>query len=305
MRLASCIFTSVLLAIPLASMENEMQNPNVSVRAQVKNTASPAQTPSIATAFEAPSQNQNPALPSWAFTPPTPRVNRAYDDTVLHVSNSTLGYTKAQITDLYGPPDWFPKSHPPAPKVVLEGRKPVVTACGYCHLPNGFGRPENESIAGLPADYILEQLEDFKNDRRHSSVPMMATILMIPIAKWATQEEMKEAANYFSSVKPMKWIRVVETNTVPKTHASARMWVADEAGATEPIGQRVIEVSEKFELTEMRDSASGFIAYVPVGALKKGEALVKTGGKGKTTPCTMCHGQNLKGLGNIPSIAGR
>jgi cytochrome c553 len=31
---------------------------------------------------------------------------------------------------------------------------------------------------------------------------------------------------------------------------------------------------------------------------------VKTGG-GKSAPCVMCHGQNLKGLGDWPAIAGR
>jgi cytochrome c553 len=258
-------------------------------------------------------ENRNPPLPSWAFAPSGPRgagvVSRAAlppdDGTVLYVPGSSLGYTRTQIRNLYGPPDWFPNSHPEMPMVVSQGRKPVLTACSYCHLPNGFGRPENQSIAGLPAGYIEEQLEDFKNDRRHSSVPAMAVVLMIPVAKSATHEEIEEAAEYFASVKPRKWIRVVETSKVPKSHPSGWMWVVDEGGGTEPIGQRVIEVSENQERTEMRDESSGFVAYAPIGSLKRGERLVRTGGNGKTTPCTICHGPNLKGLGNIPSIAGR
>jgi cytochrome c553 len=43
---------------------------------------------------------------------------------------------------------------------------------------------------------------------------------------------------------------------------------------------------------------------VPVGSLAKGEALVK-GGVGKTIQCNVCHGPDLKGLGPLPSIAGR
>jgi hypothetical protein len=33
--------------------------------------------------------------------------------------------------------------------------------------------------------------------------------------------------------------------------------------------------------------------------------LVTTGGGGKTLPCTICHGPDLKGVGDIPPIAGR
>jgi cytochrome c553 len=44
---------------------------------------------------------------------------------------------------------------------------------------------------------------------------------------------------------------------------------------------------------------------VPVGSIKKGEALVTTGGNGRTVACTVCHGADLKGLGPVPQIAGR
>jgi cytochrome c553 len=39
--------------------------------------------------------------------------------------------------------------------------------------------------------------------------------------------------------------------------------------------------------------------------VKKGEALVTTGGNGKTVACGVCHGADLKGLGPVPGIAGR
>ena len=81
--------------------------------------------------------------------------------------------------------------------------------------------------------------------------------------------------------------------------------VVIEGGGNEPIGNRVIEVSENLEKTELRDPTSGFVAYVPKGSLAKGKDLVTTGGNGKTMSCTMCHGADLKGTGNIPSIAGR
>ena len=31
---------------------------------------------------------------------------------------------------------------------------------------------------------------------------------------------------------------------------------------------------------------------------------MKTGGSGKTVPCAICHGDELKGLGEVPRIAG-
>jgi cytochrome c553 len=88
------------------------------------------------------------------------------------------------------------------------------------------------------------------------------------------------------------------------------MLVVQKGGATEPVGERVIEVSEDFEQSELRDPESGFVAYVPRGSLKAGEALVKTGGRGRFLSCTVCHGKDLKGqyrkgMGNVPPIAGR
>jgi cytochrome c553 len=72
-----------------------------------------------------------------------------------------------------------------------------------------------------------------------------------------------------------------------------------EAGK-EAIGQRIIEAPEKTEETELlRNPRSGFIAYVPVGSIKKGEALARTG------QCALCHGAALEGLGPVPSLAGR
>ena len=73
----------------------------------------------------------------------------------------------------------------------------------------------------------------------------------------------------------------------------------------QPVGARVVEVPDDLLRFESRDSRSTFTAYVPVGSLAKGEALVMKGGPGKTTQCALCHGADLKGLGPLPSIAGR
>jgi cytochrome c553 len=150
-------------------------------------------------------------------------------------------------------------------------------------------------------------MNDFKNGARKSADSRKNnTNAMIGFAKGMTDDEIKAAAEYFGSVKWTPWIKVVETDTVPKTRIEAGMFVALEGNEKEPIGQRIIEVPENTEgTTLLRDARSGFIAYVPVGSLKKGEALVTTGGAAKTTACAACHGADLQGLGPVPGIAGR
>jgi cytochrome c553 len=128
---------------------------------------------------------------------------------------------------------------------------------------------------------------------------------MVGFAQAMTDQEIKDAAKYYSSIPWTQYIRVVETKTVPKTRLVNGMFVKLEGSETEPLGARIVESPESYERTEIRDPHSGFVAYVPVGSIKAGEALVKTGGNGKTTACAVCHGPTLEGLGPVPGIAGR
>src|SRR5262249_14112372 len=98
----------------------------------------------------------------------------------------------------------------------------------------------------------------------------------------------------------------VETATPPKTYVSvlARHRMVTPDGGTEPIGRRIIQIPEDAMRTNIRDPRSGFIAYVPPGSIAKGQALVRTGGSGKTVQCALCHGEALTGLGEVPRIAG-
>jgi cytochrome c553 len=248
--------------------------------------------------------------PAWAYpvnAPGAPAAAPAPDDgSAKRVPGSAVSLTLAQTRDAFDVPDWRPADHPPMPDVVSHGRKPGVRACGYCHLPNGFGRPENSSLAGLPASYIVQQMADYKNGLRKSSEPRMGPpTAMLAVANAATEEEVRIAADYFSTVQPRPWIRVVETDRVPLTRVAGSMFVAVEDGGTEPIGRRIVELPEDRARTELRDAGSGFVAYVPTGSVKRGEALVVTGGEGKTIRCGICHGDDLKGLGPVPGIAGR
>jgi cytochrome c553 len=223
------------------------------------------------------------------------------------VPGSKVHFTEAGVNDRFNVPDWFPGDHPPLPEVVARGKPPKVFACGYCHLPNGQGRPENAPLAGQPGQYIIEQVTEMKEGRRKTSSPTMGSIKsMYQIAAAVRPEDLKVAADYFSRLKYKKWIKVVETDTVPKTRLSVGMYLPLEGNEKEPLGQRIIETPEQPDATEMlRDPRSGFIAYVPFGSIKKGEALVTQGGAGKTVACAVCHGADLKGLGPVPGIAGR
>lgn len=249
--------------------------------------------------------------PAWAFPVNPPAVPGAAaapapDDSPRHVPGTAVAFTMAQTRDAFSPPDWHPDSHAAMPDIVAHGRRPDVRACGFCHLPNGQGRPENSSLAGLPAAYIVQQMADYRNGLRKSSEPKMGPpAAMLALAKAANEAEVKMAADYFTSLKIKPWIRVVETATVPKTRVAGSMFVPAEEGGTEPIGQRIIETPEDRGRTELRDSTSGFVAYVPVGSIAKGEALVTTGGPGRTVACGVCHGADLKGLGPVPGLAGR
>src|SRR5438132_1553576 len=115
-----------------------------------------------------------------------------------------------------------------------------------------------------------------------------------------TDEEVKAAAEYFGSMKWTPWIKVVESEMVPKTRLAGGLFLAVEGAGKEPLGQRIIEMPVNTEATEvLRDPRSGFIAYAPVGSIKKGEALVASGG-GTTLQCGVCYGADWKGLGPVP-----
>jgi cytochrome c553 len=254
-------------------------------------------------------QSQAPVPPPWAYTinpPPVPGAKPSPPDPAPQVvPGTTVTFTVTQTRDAFNPPDWHPYGHPAMPESVAHGRRPEMRACGFCHLTNGQGRPENASLAGLPAAYIIQQMEDFRSGNRKSAEPRMGPPnAMIQDAKAATDSEVRAAAEYFSSFPFKKWIRVVEAKEVPKTRIAGSMHVPGEAG-TEPLGDRIIEMPEDLRRTELRDGQSGFVAYVPRGSIAKGEKLVKTGGSGKSVACGTCHGRDLKGLGPIPPLAGR
>jgi len=246
-------------------------------------------------------------VPAWAYPVNPPDFKPTPDDgRTLQVPDSTVTYKIPQVRNPFLSPDWHPEDHPIRPDVVAAGRSPDVWACGFCHRSTGPGGPENASLTGLPAAYILQQIADFKSGARNGAIPTRIPLTaMIKVAKGMTDEEASAAAAYFSSLPPKKLYTVVEATEAPKVHVYNWAYMKDQPEATEALGERIVEIPKDTERFEARDSRVEFVVYAPVGSIARGKAIVETGA-GKTTACIACHGTALTGLGPyIPPIAGR
>lgn len=225
------------------------------------------------------------------------------------VPGSDLELTQEQIDDHWNPPDWFPDSHyAPVPDVVAHGAGPTVRACAACHGFTGAGHPESSHLAGLTASYITRQMADFRSGAQRSPSGSSA---MRRDRYWMntfepTQEQIEEAAEWFSGLPVIDWIdEVIETDTVPRTYiGDGRMRHIHPDGGTEPINGRIIEVPQDRELATARHPNSGFTVYAPTGSVARGEELVTTGADGRTLACATCHGEDLKGFGDTPRLTG-
>ena len=257
---------------------------------------------------------------------PRPQPLAPTPDTLLRIPGSNVACTFLSIDrpgdgthdGVLDVCDWYPEDRGSLrmPDVVRRGRKIAhadgtwngkegIRACGQCHLPTGAGRSENGQPAGLSRAYILQQLEDFRNGLRHSSDPKKENaVRMTNFAKGMTAAEMVQTADFFAALPypPVgvdRYIKVVETDMVPVAYAQGGMFHAVKGAGQEPIGDRIIEVPADPFLNEHRDGKSGFIAYVPRGSVKSGEAIAAK------ARCAMCHGPELNGSPVAPTIAGR
>jgi cytochrome c553 len=225
------------------------------------------------------------------------------------VPGSDLELSQEQIDDHWNPPDWFPDDHyAPVPDVVAHGAGPNVRACAACHGFTGAGHPESSHLAGLTVGYITRQMADFRSGAQRSPSGSSA---MRRDRFWMstfepTQEQIQQAAEWYAGMPVIDWIdEVIETDTVPRTYiGDGRMRHIHPDGGTEPIDGRIIEVPQDRELATARHPNSGFTVYAPTGSVARGEELVTTGADGRTVACFTCHGEDLKGLGDTPRLAG-
>jgi cytochrome c553 len=254
-------------------------------------------------------------LPEWAYTPPNPpgappppSSLPTDDNAIVRIPGVERTLTRGQLRGVKEIPDWRPEEHVGAPDVVrfgrtAEGGAVLVRACGFCHLADGGGRPENASVNGLPVAYFIQQMQDFKNGLRDSADHRKNnTNMMIGFSKLATDAEVKAAAEYFASKPYGKRIKVIESRTAPKVRLQGGMHMpvpAAEGGGMEPIGEQIVEVPDDHLRAEARDTHMGYTAYVPVDSINRGKQLAAA------YQCTTCHGANLEGMGPVPPLAGR
>jgi cytochrome c553 len=272
--------------------------------------------------------NEPEPLWAWAYsTPPKPgdkavpqaaptrdlRPNEDPEEQTKprKVEGSSATYSLVDVRDGHDVIDWFPGDHPPMPDIIRHGPASLMAergrACGSCHLPNGKGRPENAPPAGQPVAYTIRQLQDMRNGLRNSSDPRKPnTPTMNLLAKAMTDEEIREAAEYFAAIPWTPWMRVIEADLIPKMEIEeGNMYITVGTEPTEPLAGRIVETPEdEHQANVLRNPRSGWVVYVPVGSLAKGKELVMTGA-GKTIQCTICHGADLMGLADVPGIAGR
>jgi cytochrome c553 len=250
-------------------------------------------------------------VPAWAFPVVIPgtTVPSVPNDSVTqqHVPHSAAAYTQLRARDRFDVVDWHPETHKPAPNVVVHGRKPGMMACGFCHLPDGMGRPENAMIAGLRDDYIVAQVEEMKSHQRGSAspTPFPPTVAMRLIADSVSHAELVEAARYFAKVKARPMTKVIEADSVPRTVASNGLYVKAPDGGTESLGKRVVEFPVDLNRHELRDSRAEYVAYVPRGSVARGRALATGKAISGLQGCESCHGSKLRGSRSTPPLAGR
>jgi len=246
-------------------------------------------------------------VPAWAFpvSPAGPGGPPSVVDTITpqHIPGSHAAFTEAQVNNPFFVMDWFPDAHPPMPDVVARGRRPSVLACGYCHLADGAGRPENAMLAGLSADYIIAQMAEMKSGARKgasggTNINAVPAARMADIANAATSDEVVQAARYFATLKPRQRGRVIETTEVPRTIVGRGLYLRAPDGGVEPLGQRLIEIPEDASRHERHDPYVAYVAYVPSGSIAHGHTLA-------ATVCSSCHGADLRGVASVPPLAGR
>ncbi|MDE3160709.1 MAG: hypothetical protein KGM92_18235, partial [Acidobacteriota bacterium] len=80
-----------------------------------------------------------------------------------HLFGSRWPFTRAQISDRFGPARPISGRSTDDARSRGHGNKPGVVAGSLCHYPNGKGRPENAGVAGLPVCYSIQTMIDFRD----------------------------------------------------------------------------------------------------------------------------------------------
>jgi cytochrome c553 len=128
---------------------------------------------------------------------------------------------------------------------------------------------------------------------------------MHTVARNATEAEVASAARYFSRLRFKPRARVIESADIPRMREAGFVYARVPGGGTEPLGSRIVEGPPDFERHELRDDGMTYIAYAPLGSIKRGRSIARAGADGLSSACVTCHGPGLGGNALIPPLAGR
>src|SRR5437763_6432947 len=146
-------------------------------------------------------------VPDWPYPKGSHESPKPDDGQLFHIPGSTKSYTDTQINRSISTVDWFPELHPAPPAPVISGKRGAYHACGQCHLIDGRGKPDTADLRGLQVAYVLQQLADMRDGKRHGSVPHATIKDMIPIARAIDEADATLAAEYFLSMPVTRGIR--------------------------------------------------------------------------------------------------
>ena len=125
---------------------------------------------------------------------------------------------------------------------------------------------------------------------------LLLTVALLPAAGLQGQEPPSFPQAFALTTEPTLVGKFKEARTFIK---------AEDWAEAVRVLQGIVEAPEDEDQEQLRAPRTGFVAYVPVGSIKRGENIVKTGANGRTIACGTCHGAKLDGLGPIPPLAGR
>src|SRR5258708_36995150 len=152
----------------------------------------------------------------------------------------------------------------------------------------------------------MRQVAEVRSGARRSAVDGWGpSSRMTEAAKGVTDAEVAEAARYFATMRAKRRLTIVERTFIPLTYEAGGLYVARAGVDTEPLGSRVMELTEDLHRHELHDPGETFIAYVPVGSIARGRRLATTKATELVAPCASCHGPTLRGVGAVPPLAGR
>ena len=130
---------------------------------------------------------------------------------------------------------------------------------------------------------------------------------MIAMAQVLSDDEVKAAAEYFAKLKPTAGYNTVkETDTVPKSYVGAGgMRFATRRRRDRADRRAHHRAAQGRDRGKTARSAFRLHRQRAEGRITRGHTLATTGDNGKTVPCGVCHGPDLRGMGEVPPITGR